>query len=319
MGPDHLIPSCEPRVGGQAPEVAGRCLTAGSVLRAALQTLRPYQWLKNVLVFVPLAAAHLLDDIGLLSAAARAFAAFCLCASAVYVINDLHDAPADRLHPHKRNRPIASGRLPTPYAVLLVPALVGAAIAAAWPLDRWSAVLAIYVALMLVYTQWLKSIALLDAFVLAAGYALRVIAGGLAVGIRPSPRLLAFCIFLFFSLALLKRYAELNLLRLRDGANTHARGYLLQDQGFIVSLGISCGALAVLVLAFYMSREHIELLYSRSEFIWLTAVLLLYWISHVWLAAHRGHMTDDPLIFAVKDRTSVLLIALMGASAWLAV
>jgi len=289
------------------------------VCAAAIESLRPYQWLKNTLVFVPLAAAHSLDDLGRLAVAARVFVAFSLCASAVYLINDLQDAPADRQHPHNKSRAIASGRLPAAYAVILVPVLIGAAIAVARPLAIWAAIIGAYVILMVAYTLWLKAMALLDAFVLATGYAMRVLAGGFAVNIQPSPRLLAFCIFLFFSLALLKRYAELALLRLRDGPNAHARGYLLEDQGFIVSLGISCGALAVLVLAVYMSSENITLLYRRSEFIWLTCVLLLYWVSHMWLAAHRGRMRDDPLVFAIKDRTSALLIVLMGAGAWLAV
>jgi 4-hydroxybenzoate polyprenyltransferase len=293
--------------------------TVLSVLLAAVQSLRPYQWLKNLLVFVPIAAAHRLGDSELLMDAARAFVAFCLCASAVYLINDLKDAPADRLHPHNKDRAIASGRLPTACAVMLVPFLLAGSIAAAWPLGIFVVVLGLYFVLMVAYTLWLKAIVLLDAFVLAAGYALRVVAGGFAVGIRSSPSLLAFCIFLFVSLALVKRYAELALLRRRDGTSAHARGYLLEDQGFIVSLGISCGALSVLVLALYISRENIELLYSRSEFIWLTCVLLLYWISYIWLAAHRGRMTDDPLVFAVKDRSSIILVLLMGATAWLAV
>ena len=300
-------------------EPPGTRRTAVSVVLAAIQSLRPYQWLKNALVFVPLAAAHRLGDIELLMAAARAFIAFCLCASAVYLINDLKDAPADRLHPHKKDRPIASGRLPTAGVLILIPLLLGGAIAVARPLGIFSASLALYFVLMVAYTLWLKAIALLDAIVLAAGYALRVIAGGLAVGIQSSPRLVGFCIFLFVSLALVKRYAELTLLRGRDGPNAHARGYLLEDQGFVASLGISCGALSVLVLAVYMSSEDITLLYSRADFIWVTCVLLLYWISHIWLAAHRGRMTDDPLVFTLKDRTSMILVLLMVATAWLAV
>jgi 4-hydroxybenzoate polyprenyltransferase len=303
----------------QGTELPAKSRTAVSVLLAAIESLRPYQWLKNVLVFVPLAAAHELGNVALISAAARVFLAFSLCASAVYLLNDLKDAPADRLHPHKRNRPIASKRLPTAGAIFLVPALLAGAIATSRPLSGCAVTIGLYFMLMVAYTLWLKAIVLLDAFILAAGYALRVIAGGFAVGIRPTPRLVAFCIFLFFSLALLKRYSEMALLRLHDGPNTHARGYLLEDQGFIVSLGISCGALSALVLAVYMSRENIALLYTRSEFIWLTCILLLYWISHMWLAAHRGRMTDDPLVFAIKDRTSTVLILLMGASAWLAV
>ena len=289
---------------------------AGARLAAALESLRPYQWLKNALVFVPLAAAHRLGEPLLLLRALQAFVAFSLCASAVYLLNDVWDAAADRTHPHKRLRPIASGRLSRSVALVLASALL----AAAWPLGaRAGAALVAYLALMIAYTLRLKAIVLLDALVLASGYALRVLGGGLAVAIVPSARLLAFCIFLFFSLALVKRYAELALLRLRDGPAAHARAYLLEDQEFIVALGTSCGALSVLVLALYMSSETVARLYSRAEFIWLTCVLLLYWISHMWLMAHRGRMTDDPLVFAVKNRVSAALIVLMGATAWLAV
>jgi len=282
--------------------------------------MRPYQWLKNALVFVPLTAAHRLGEPHLLARAAQAFVAFSLCASSVYLLNDLKDTPADRLHPHKLHRPIASGRLAARFALVLAVLLFGAAGMAAWPLGvRPAAALLLYFALMIAYTLKLKEVVLLDAFVLAVGYALRVVAGGLAVGIRPSARLLAFCIFLFLSLALMKRYAELALLRLRDGPATHARAYLLQDQGYIVALGTSCGALAVLVLALYMSSEIVARLYSRSELIWSTCVLLLYWISYMWLMAHRGQMTDDPLLFAVRNRLSLVLVMLMGVTSWLAV
>ena len=291
-----------------------------ALLAAALESLRPHQWLKNALVFVPLAAAHRLGEPLLLARTARAFLAFSLCASAVYLLNDLRDAPADRQHPHKRLRPIASGRLPHDLALALAGTLLAGSAAVAWPLGvPVGLTLAAYVLLMIGYTLRLKSIVLLDALVLAAGYALRVLAGAVAVAILPSARLLAFCIFLFFSLALVKRYAELALLRTRDGAAAHARAYLLEDQEFMVALGISCGALSVLVLALYMSSETVVRLYSRGGFIWLTCVLLLYWISHMWLMAHRGRMSDDPLVFAVKDPLSATLIVLMGATAWLAV
>ena len=295
-------------------------LKATRVALAALESLRPHQWLKNLLVFVPLAAAHRIAELGLLLPALQAFVAFSLCASAVYLANDLHDVDADRMHPHKRFRAIASGRLPQPLAVALVPALVAATGFVAWSLGPWFClVLVLYLSLMAGYTWRLKSIVLLDAFVLATGYALRVIAGSLAVGFSPSARLLAFCIFLFVSLALIKRYAELTLLELHTGQGARARGYRLEDQAFILTLGIACGVLSVLVLALYMGTDTIGHAYSRSQLIWLTCVLLLYWISHVWLMAHRGRMTDDPLVFAVKDRVSIILIVLMGVSAWLAV
>ncbi len=294
--------------------------SARPVLAALLESMRPYQWLKNGLVLVPLAAAHQLGDLALLARAACVFVAFSLCASSIYLFNDLRDAPADRLHPHKRARPIASGTLPAGYAMAAAALLLIAALAFAAPLGAATmATLLLYVALMTVYTTHLKSIVLLDALVLGCGYALRVVAGGIAVGIQPSSRLLAFCIFLFFSLALLKRYAELALLRLRDGTAAHTRAYLLEDQEFIVALGVSCGALSALVLALYMSSETVSRLYSRGGLIWLNCVLLLYWVSHMWLMAHRGRMTDDPLVFALKDRVSRSLIVLMALTAWLAV
>jgi 4-hydroxybenzoate polyprenyltransferase len=287
---------------------------------AALETLRPYQWLKNALVFVPLAAAHRLGEWILLAAAARAFLAFTLCASAIYVINDLRDVQADRLHPHKRYRPIASGRLPPRLAAGMALLLMTGAILVVVPLGLPAALtLGMYFLLMIAYSLRLKAIVLLDALVLAAGYALRVLEGGFAVHIHPSSRLLAFCIFLFFSLALIKRYAELALLRTRDGATAHARAYLLEDQECIMALGCSSGILSVLVLALYMSAGNVQRLYSRYDFIWCTAVLLLYWISHMWLMAHRARMTDDPLVFALKDRVSRILILAMGCTAWLAV
>jgi 4-hydroxybenzoate polyprenyltransferase len=282
--------------------------------------MRPYQWVKNVLVFVPLAAVHRLGDLQLLGATAMVFVAFTLCASSVYVLNDLIDAPADRLHPHKRARPLASGRLPRPLALTLIPVLAGAALAAAAALDiRVGGILVLYFVGMLGYTLKMRGVVLLDALTLAMGYALRVAAGAFAVHVLPSSWLLAFCVFLFFSLALIKRYAELALMRGRDGAAAHARGYLLEDQELILALGVSTGTLAVLVLALYLSTAHAEALYHQAGFIWAVCVLLLYWVSHMWLAAHRGRMTDDPLVFALKDRVSQVLVVLMGAAAWLAV
>ena len=287
---------------------------------AALETMRPYQWLKNMLVFVPLAAAHRLGDWVLLAAAARAWVAFTLCASSIYLINDLCDVDADRVHPHKRHRPIASGRLPPLLAAGLAFLLLIGAAAVVVPLGLPAALtLGLYFVLMIAYSLRFKAIVLLDALVLAAGYALRVLEGGFAVHIRPSARLLAFCVFIFFSLALIKRYAELALLRARDGAAAHTRAYLLEDQECIMALGCSSGILSVLVLALYMSVGNVERLYSHAEFIWCTAVLLLYWVSHMWLMAHRARMTDDPLVFALRDRVSRILILAMGITAWLAI
>ncbi|MFO1392223.1 MAG: UbiA family prenyltransferase [Steroidobacteraceae bacterium] len=302
------------------PDTSSSRLLAGtSLARAALDALRPYQWLKNLLIFVPLAAAHRLHEPPLLHAALRAFVAFSLCSSAVYVVNDLHDLASDRLHPYKRRRPIAAGRLPRGLAITLVPLLLAASLLVVWPLGLVAAgVLAGYFLLMLAYSLGLKDIVLLDVLVLATGYAARVLLGAVAVAIVPSSWLLAFCIFFFFSLALLKRYAEISVRQVIDGAHAHARAYLVEDQSLIIALGVSSGYLAVLVLALYTSTLTAGMLYRHPAVIWLTCTLLLYWISHLWLVAHRGRMPDDPLRFILKDRLSWILVPLMGLTAWLA-
>lgn len=311
----------ETRVVSELSEIPSHKATGGgtSIGLAALETLRPYQWLKNCLVFVPVLTAHRLGDVAL-GNVVLAFAAFSLCASAVYVMNDLHDATADREHPHKKFRPIPSGRLPRAVAIVLVPALLMASFFIAWLVGvKLLGVIVLYFTMMSAYSWWLKGVVLLDALILAAGYALRVFAGGLAAHIAPSARLLAFCVFLFFSLALLKRYAELALLRKRDGSAAHARSYSVQDQEPVLAIGTASGVMSVLVLVLYVGSEGIGTGYVRPDLIWGTCVLLLYWISHMWLTAHRGQMTDDPLVFAVRNRISLALIALMGVTAWFAV
>lgn len=300
--------------------LGGASQTAASIIGAAIETMRPHQWLKNLLVFIPLVEAHRLGERDLLSTSACAFLAVSLCASGIYVFNDLHDAAADRLHPHKRDRPIASSRLPKSIAIGLIPVLLTGAMIACLPLGpRVAAIIASYVALMAAYTFKFKAIVLLDALVLAVGYALRIVVGAAAMDIHPAPQLLAFCMFIFFSLALVKRYAELALLCRRDGPAAHARAYRLDDQDVILAFGTGSGMLSVIALAQYLGAGSVETLYSRSGFVGITSVLLFYWICHVWLAARRGRMTDDPLIFAIKDRVSHTLIVLMGVAAWLAV
>lgn len=286
---------------------------------ATFEALRPYQWLKNLLVFVPLASAHRLGEIPLLLQALQGFVAFSLCSSAVYLLNDLHDLRSDQLHPYKSRRPIAAGRVPRGLAVGLVPVLLAAGLIVAAPLGAETVgVLAGYFALMAAYSLGLKDIVLLDVLVLATGYAARVLVGALAVQIMPSSWLFAFCIFFFFSLALLKRYAEISVRRVREGPQAHARAYLLEDQSLLVALGVSSGYLSVLVLALYTSTLTAGQLYRYPVMIWMTCTLLLYWISHMWLVAHRGGMQDDPLRFLLQDRLSWILVPLMGFTAWLA-
>ena len=286
----------------------------GSELSALLEALRPHHWLKNILVFVPLAAAHRLYDPDLLWQGFLTFIAFSLCASSIYIINDLLDLPADRHHPHKQDRPMASGRLPLLYAMAAVPLMLVLAALIGFALHPLvAAILGSYVVLMVAYSQYLKDLAILDVMILASGYTLRILAGAAAVQIPPSPWLIAFSGFLFFSIALTKRYAELVTMRAVEGAKAHARAYVLQDRELIAALGVSSGHIAVLVLALYINSTFVQELYSRHQLIWLVCGLLLYWVSYLWLMAHRGRMHDDPLVFAIKNRLSLMLLIGMGA------
>lgn len=285
-----------------------------------LMALRPQHWVKNTLVIVPLAAAHQLGDLALLARVGMAFAAFSLCASGQYVLNDLLDLEADRGHPAKSQRPLAAGQITRTAAFTLIAATwLGAGLIAIQLGAAFAGVLSAYIVLMVAYSVRLKHVVVLDAVLLAAGYAARVAAGAVAVAIRPSTWLIAFCLCLFYSLALIKRYAELTHNRDRQGPSAHARGYEAVDLPIVATFGIASGYLAVLVLAMYLTiGRTFSRLYSQPAFIALTGVLLLYWISYFWLVANRGQMPEDPVLFALRDGRSRVLVLLMGICAWLA-
>jgi 4-hydroxybenzoate polyprenyltransferase len=276
--------------------------------------LRPYQWLKNVLVLMPLLATHQIYEPELLWQALLVLAAFSLCASSAYLLNDLLDLPSDRHHPRKRKRPFASGQLPVAHGLALAPLLLAAGFVIGALLGPLLVgVLALYYVLTLAYSLRLKDLVILDLLALAGLYTLRVMAGSVAFAIPPSAWLLALCGFLFFSLALVKRYAELVAMSAIEGAHAHARAYLLEDRELLAALGGASGYLSVLVLALYITSDAARQLHLRYQLIWLVCGLLLYWISYMWLMAHRGRMHDDPLVFALRDRVSQIVIALMAA------
>jgi 4-hydroxybenzoate polyprenyltransferase/phosphoserine phosphatase len=281
-------------------------------LAAHLKPLRLQQWLKNILVFVPLLAAHRFDEIGLFGKLLLAFCSFGCFASSGYLINDLFDLSADRHHPTKRFRPFASGDLPLSYAFVLIPALLGLGCLLATTVSRpFLEVVLSYFALTLAYSFRLKKVVLLDVIVLAGLYTMRIMAGAAAVAIWPSHWLLAFSTFFFFSLALVKRYSELVIMRKIDGDHATARGYELDDSELIAAMGVASGFLAVLVLALYINSDKAQVLYGHYQLMWFLCPLLLYWIGRVWLIAHRGQMPDDPLVFAMNDRTNLILVVLM--------
>jgi len=288
---------------------------------AFLKALRPHQWVKNLILFVPVLTAHKLLLMPVLLQAVFAFVAFSLCASAVYILNDLLDIDADRHHPTRRLRPFAAGELPLPAGLIAFPLLfaVSAVLAAQLP-ARFVAVLGIYVILTTSYSLRLKETPLLDVFCLAGLYTIRLIAGHEATLIKYSFWLLLFAMFIFLSLALVKRFTELISARQQNKIDIKGRGYVASDLELVATLGTSSGYLAVLVLALYVnSREVTEMkLYNNPMLLLLICPLLLYWISRVWMLAHRGQMHDDPIIFALKDRVSYIVGGITLLILWLA-
>lgn len=276
-------------------------------LRVLLKALRLHQWAKNTLIFVPLLAAHRFLELPLLWNGLLAFVAFGACASSVYLLNDLLDLPDDRKHPTKRNRPLAAGTLPILHALFLIPVLLfGAFALALWQLPLlFAAVLAGYYLLTLGYSLWLKRIVMLDVVTLAMLYTVRVIAGAAAMELVTTFWILAFCMFIFLSLAFVKRYTELHDARQRGKRDKSAgRAYYPADFELLASLGGASGYLSVLVLALYINESASATLYRSPEWMWAACPLLLFWLSRVWLLAHRGQMHDDPIVFALRDNVS---------------
>lgn len=292
----------------------------GASLEDYWRALRPQHWLKNLLVFLPILAAHRFIEPALLARTFVEFAAFCCFASSGYLVNDLCDLQADRRHPQKRLRPFASGRLPLSYGLTAAPALAIAGGVLSGLVSVFSlGVVLLYFALTVGYSLTFKRVALLDVLVLAGLYTLRIVAGAAAISSWPSVWLLAFSMFLFISLAFIKRYAELMVMRAAAGDQATARGYQLSDAELLASNGTASAYAAVLVLALYIAGGTVNTPVSRHQLIWLVCPLLLYWVGYLWLIAHRGKMHHDPLVFALQDRTSRVLILLMLSTVLLAI
>lgn len=270
------------------------------------RVLRVHQWMKNLLLFIPLLGAHVFTETEPWFATLLGFLAFSLCASSVYIVNDLTDLESDRLHPRKRKRAFASGELPARAGVLLAPVLLALSAALALYVGpEFVSWLTVYFALTTAYSWGLKRLILLDCIVLALLYTLRIVAGAAASGVALSFWLLAFSVFLFLSLAFVKRYAELHNQQVRGKKKVQGRGYYTADAGLIQTMGITAGYGAVLVLALYLNSREVLMLYGTPEFIWGTVPVMLFWVSWIWLQAHRGNMHDDPVVFALKDRASL--------------
>jgi 4-hydroxybenzoate polyprenyltransferase/phosphoserine phosphatase len=290
-------------------EPAGILGTWKSATRSALSALRPQQWVKNILVFVPLVASHKMFTFALAKPAAIAFVCFCFCASAVYVLNDLADISADRCHPTKRKRPFASGALPIGWGLPLASGLLilGFALSGLTLPAGFSVALAVYFVTTCVYSFHAKRIAMLDVLILGGLYTIRVFAGGMATAIVISEWLAAFCMFLFVSLAFAKRYAELERLLRDNEPQASGRGYRVSDITLIESMGTASGYIAVLVLALYVNSEQMKTLYRNQWPLLLVCPVLMYWLGRVWIKAERGELSEDPIVFALRDRISAYL------------
>lgn len=278
-----------------------------SKLMATLKAMRLHQWMKNMLVFVPLLAAHQYVDLQRDMLAFLAFFIFSLTASSVYLLNDLVDVQDDRHHKRKRYRPFAAGTLSLVTGWIAWPTLMTLAVSLSVFLMPvlFTASLAVYFVLTLAYSLLLKQFAVVDVLTLAGLYTLRLIAGATAIGVGTSFWLLLFSMFIFLSLALIKRYSELKTAR--DAGHVgelRGRGYEPGDLELVSSLGGSAGLISVLVLALYIQDNHAAQLYSMPQLIWFTCPVMLFWISRAWLIAHRGMMHDDPIVFALKDKIS---------------
>lgn len=304
-------------------------------LRAVIKAMRPHQWVKNLLVFVPMVLAHAFGW-QQIAAVVLAWLCFSCVASGVYILNDMLDVESDRHHPKKRNRPFASAKLSLTAGIPLFFGLTaaGMGLAAVTLPVKFTVLLFGYFCLTTLYSVYLKNKLILDVMVLAGLYTLRVIAGGAAVDVPVSEWLMAFSIFLFTSLAFAKRYAELSRVRDKmendrwistgsaaqeellegdvkrlsapDSTRLHGRSYRVGDLGLIENLGPTSGYMSVLVLALYINSPQVASLYHNGSILWYVCPLVMYWITRLWFVAKRGKLSEDPIVFALKDGVSLL-------------
>lgn len=284
-----------------------------------VRAMRVYQWVKNLLVFAALILSHSIGRPDLVLLSVLAFFSFSFAASSIYIINDLVDLDADRIHHLKRHRVFASGALPLYWGAILVPLLLLVSLMMAYHINPLflAAVLA-YVFITIAYSFFLKRFALLDVFSLTSLYTLRIIAGALAIGVVVSYWLLAFSMFIFLSLALAKRYIELYNLRAQADSRQAARGYHIDDLPVVGLFGISSGYLAVMVTVLYIHDLQADVLYTQPAWLWAVALAILYWITRMWLLAYRGELHEDPVLFAIHDRPSYLIMLVCAIALFMA-
>ena len=325
-----LASSAEPMIAN--PSLALRMLLRKRKIRPAqefregrhpvaglLRAMRPHQWAKNLLLFIPLLLSHAVSAKSLI-AALLAFCSFSLAASGTYIVNDLLDIESDRHHPKKRNRTFAAGDLSPIAGVAAAVVLLGLALALTRGVPTiFAAWLLLYVAITLAYSIWLKSIPIVDVLVLSGLYTLRLIAGSSATGTHISFWLDGFSVFLFFSLAIAKRFAELENLRASHSVPMNGRGYIMADIEQLRAFGTASAFGAVIIFANYISGRDVVVLYRNPTLLWLIVPLMILWLCRVWLLASRGELDEDPVVFALTDRMSLLIGMAAAAAALLAI
>jgi 4-hydroxybenzoate polyprenyltransferase len=295
------LPS-EPRAGREQEKVRGESRGV-----AIVSALRPHQWVKNLLVMVPAIAGHRLHEAPVVVNTLLTFLCFCLAASGGYLANDVLDVESDRLHPRKRFRAIAHGNLPLPFARAVSLLLIASALILAWLAvsPRLAAIVLLYVVVSSAYSIRLKREPVVDVFVLAGLYVVRVLAGAVATGIPISNWLFIFALFLFLSLAFVKRYTEL----FRMKGALAGRGYIAGDDRWMPAIGISSGYMAVLVLALYINSPEVMRLYRRPSWLGVLCPMLLFWVTRLWFRASREIVHDDPVVETLRDPMTYVLAA----------
>lgn len=285
----------------------------GGQIKAILKGIRIHQWSKNVLLFIPIVMAHRLLDTEALERVVYAFFAFSFAASAIYLVNDLLDIEADRAHRTKKHRPLASGTMQIRTALLLIPLLLGLSLLISLNLPtNFGLCMLLYLFSTSAYSFYLKRVPVLDIIVLAMLYVLRLFAGSMSSGVFISQWMLSFSLFAFTSLACLKRFSELSLVKSEDSKKTLGRGYQVSDIEPISQFGTASAYLAVFVLVFYINSKEVLGLYRHPEVMWLICPIILYWTTRIWIYAYRGLVHDDPVVFALRDKVSYLVGAIVA-------
>ena len=275
-----------------------------------IEVLRLHHWIKNLLIFLPFVASQLPYSENVLQNLFLGFLSFGLLASATYILNDIVDLKNDRRHITKKYRPLPSGKISIRTSFWIIAVLITAIffLVKNFEENNFLLYLIAYLGLSLSYSLYLKKIVLLDCFLLSILYTIRIFAGGELVNITPSFWLTTFSMFLFLSLAFLKRYSEISLMRNKQ--NVLGRNYYGSDKSLIKMLGINSGYISILVLVLYLNSDTVFKLYESPEWIWPGIVSFLFWINWIWLKAHRNQMNQDPIVFAIKDKVSILLFVL---------